>query len=291
MIIVAEKHQIASNDGTLITAYDHGGHGETILFLHYLGGCAHLWHPVIPHFVKNYRVLTYDLRGHGKSGQPDQGYTFEDTARDLEAVLNFFQIKHVHLVGSSYGCMVGTYFASTRAERVLSIVNSEGALVNDTGEDGIYNETFEEHISKFRDELDPDYESVDAYKQYYRDNWKPWNEARAYFVEHYEPRVKENGKVGPQTTGATMEKIIFEIFHTDFLKWYEKVECPVLFLPAEQEGEIEKKKRFIENASRRLSFSRTIVIPGTTHLMMYDHEVELVQAIKEFYAEIPVSTK
>jgi pimeloyl-ACP methyl ester carboxylesterase len=290
MNIKADKHELTSHDGTKIVAYDHGGSGETIVFLHYLGGCAHLWHPVISHFTDRFRVLTYDLRGHGHSGQPDDGYTFEDTAKDLESVLDSFSIKSAHLIGSSYGCMVGAYFASTRIERVLSLVNSEGALVNDTGDDGRFEESFEEYISKFRDQLDPDYESVEAYKQYYRENWKPWNDARAYFVEHYEPRVKENGKIGPRTTGVTLEKIISEIYYVDFLTWYEKVKCPVLFLPAEQEGDLAKKQRFIEKASKVLTYCRTIIIPGTTHLMMYDHESELVKVINDFYAEIPVQT-
>jgi pimeloyl-ACP methyl ester carboxylesterase len=288
--IKADRYELTSNDGTKITAYDHGGIGEALIFIHYLGGSAHLWHPVIPHFLDKYRVVTYDLRGHGLSGQPDDGYTFEDTAKDLESVLDFFSINSAHLVGSSYGCMVGAFFASTRTDRVLSLVNSEGALVNDTGEDGRYEESFEEHIAKFRDQLDPDYDSVESYKQYYRENWKPWNDARAYFVEHYQPRVKENGKVGPCTTGKTMEKIISEIFYTNFLTLYEKVKCPVLFLPAEQEGDLEKKKRFIEKASKVLSVCKTVVIPGTTHLMMYDHESELVQTIKDFYAEMPVTS-
>ncbi|MFE1244953.1 alpha/beta fold hydrolase [Fictibacillus sp. NPDC058756] len=291
MNIKADKYELTSHDGTKIAAYDHGGSGEFLIFLHYLGGSAPLWHPVIPHFLDKYRVVTYDMRGHGLSGQPDDGYTFEDTAKDLEAVMEFFSIKSANLVGSSYGCMVGAYFASTRSDRVLSLVNSEGALVNNTGDDGLYDESFEEHIAKFRDQLDPEYDSVEAYKEYYKENWKPWNEARAYFVEHYVPRMKENGKVGPRTTGATMEKIIAEIYYTNFLTWYEKVKCPVLFLPAETEGDLAKKERFIERASNVLPFCRKVIIPGTTHLMMYDHEKELVQTIKEFYADIPVSVK
>jgi pimeloyl-ACP methyl ester carboxylesterase len=291
MDIKADKYELTSHDGTKIAAYDHGGSGEALIFLHYLGGSAHLWHPVIPHFLDTYRIVSYDLRGHGLSDQPENGYTFEDTAKDLEAVMDFFSIQNAHLVGSSYGSMVGAYFASTRTHRVISLVASEGALVNETGEDGKYEESFEEHISKFRDQLDPEYDSVEAYKDYYKENWKPWNEARAYYVENYVPRVKENGKVGPRTTGTTMEKIIAEIYYTNFLTWYEKVKCPVLFLPAETEGNLDKKERFIEKASKVLPFCRKVIIPGTTHLMMYDHEKELVQTIKEFYADIPVSVK
>lgn len=287
----AEKHVIPSQDGTKITAYDHGGNGETLVFIHYLGGIAQAWEPVIKYFTDKYKVLTYDLRGHGQSGQPEKGYTFEDAANDLVSVLNHFKRDKVHLVGSSYGCMVGLYFAAMRKERVLSLVNIDGAMVNDTGNDGLYDESLEEHLAKFEGQFDPDYESVEAFKQYYRENWEPWNEARANYVNHFAPRVKENGTVGAITTEETMKAIISEIYYVDFLTWYEKTECPVLFLPAEKESHLEKSLRFIEKASKELSYCKTVLIPNTTHLMMYDHEIELAEAIQEFYAHLPSSQK
>ncbi|MDM5316994.1 alpha/beta hydrolase [Fictibacillus sp. b24] len=287
----AEKHVLTSQDGTKITAYDHGGSGETIVFVHYLGGIAQAWEPVIKYFTDKYRVLTYDLRGHGQSGQPDNGYTFEDTANDLESVINHFRLDKVHLVGSSYGCMVGLYYAAMRRVRVLSLVNIDGAMINDTGEGGLYEESLEEHLAKFEGQFDPDYESVDAFKQYYRNNWEPWNEARANYVNHFEPRVKENGTVGGITTEKTIKNIISEIYYVDFLTWYEKTECPVLFLPAEKENHLEKSMRFIEKASKGLPYSKTVLIPNTTHLMMYDHGKELAEAVQKFYAELPISQK
>jgi 2-succinyl-6-hydroxy-2,4-cyclohexadiene-1-carboxylate synthase len=86
-----------------------------------------------------------------------------------------------------------------------------------------------------------------------------------------------------------MKKIISEIYYIDFLTWYEKVRCPILFLPAENGGFLEERMRFIEVASTKLPRSKTVVIPNTTHLMMYDHEKELADTIQEFYAEIQVS--
>jgi 2-succinyl-6-hydroxy-2,4-cyclohexadiene-1-carboxylate synthase len=290
MDIKAASFDLVSHDGVRIAAFDHGGTGEPIVFIHYLGGMAQLWHPVIKHFIPNHRVITYDLRGHGRSEQPENGYTFEDTAKDLDTVLNHFKVKNVHLVGSSYGCMVGLYYASTRIDRVLSLVQCDGAMINDTGENGLYEESLEEHLAKFKDQFDPEYESVEAYKQFYRENWEPWNESRAYYIEQYEPRVKENGKIGPRTTGDTMQKIISELYYVDFLTWYEKVKCPVLFIPAVNDEHYEKTMEFVDKAVKLLTYSKTAIIPGTTHIMMFDHEKELVETIQQFYSEIPVST-
>ncbi|MDR7071807.1 alpha/beta fold hydrolase [Fictibacillus barbaricus] len=52
MDIKAARFDLVSHDGVKIAAFDHGGTGEPIVFLHYLGGMAQLWHPVIKHHQK-----------------------------------------------------------------------------------------------------------------------------------------------------------------------------------------------------------------------------------------------
>lgn len=51
-----------------------------------------------------YRVLAYDRRGHGKSGDPGGGYDFDTLADDLAAVLDTLDLRDVILVGHSMGC-------------------------------------------------------------------------------------------------------------------------------------------------------------------------------------------
>ncbi|MBN3554790.1 alpha/beta hydrolase [Fictibacillus nanhaiensis] len=291
MEILFEEHKIRSHDGTELSGYDYGGSGDSLILIHYLNGIAKAWHPVIPFLKDHYRIVAYDLRGHGKSDQPDFGYTFEDTANDLECVMNHFGIKKAHLVGSSYGCMVGLYFTAMRQDRVLSLANIDGAIINDSGEHGLYDETLEEHLAKFEGQLDPDYESVEEYQQIYQEQWLPWNKERANYIADYEPRLKENGKVGSITTGETMMKIISEIYYIDFLTWYKKVRSPVLFLPAEKEDHFQKSLKFIDLAKKGLPYSQTVVIPSSTHLMMFDHGKELAEAIVKFHSEIPISQK
>ncbi|MET3729179.1 2-succinyl-6-hydroxy-2,4-cyclohexadiene-1-carboxylate synthase [Fictibacillus halophilus] len=291
MNIPFDEHKIQSHDGTILTGYDYGGSGNPLILIHYLGGTAKAWNPVIPFFRSHYRIISYDLRGHGKSEQPHQGYSFEDTANDLESVMNHFEIEKAHLVGSSYGCMIGLYFTAMRQGRVSSLANIDGAIINDSGEHGLHDETLEEHLAKFKGQLDPDYESVEEFQQVYQEQWLPWNKERANYVAEYEPRMKENGKVGNITTGQTMEKIISEIYYVDFLTWYKKVRSPVLFLPAEKEEHFQKSLNFIDLAKKELPYSETVVIPNTTHLMMFDHGKELAEAILKFHSELPVSEK
>lgn len=71
-------------------------------------------------------VLTYDLRGHGRSERPGTGYHVGDFVEDLSELLNELDIDSpVHLVGNSFGGTVAFGFAAAYPERVASIVSIE----------------------------------------------------------------------------------------------------------------------------------------------------------------------
>ncbi|MEV6615085.1 alpha/beta hydrolase [Streptomyces sp. NPDC051051] len=75
-------------------------------------------------------VVMYDLRGHGRSERPADGYTLDDNVDDLEALLDRLAVDGpVHLVGNSYGGTVAFGYAARHPERAASVtlVESEPA--------------------------------------------------------------------------------------------------------------------------------------------------------------------
>ncbi|GGS05897.1 alpha/beta hydrolase [Streptomyces humidus] len=75
-------------------------------------------------------VVMYDLRGHGRSERPAEGYTLDDNIDDLEALLDRLAVTGpVHLVGNSYGGTIAFGFAARRPERAasVSLIESEPA--------------------------------------------------------------------------------------------------------------------------------------------------------------------
>lgn len=75
-------------------------------------------------------VVMYDLRGHGRSERPAEGYTVDHNVDDLEALLDRLAVTGpVHLVGNSYGGTVAFGFAARRPERAASVtlIESEPA--------------------------------------------------------------------------------------------------------------------------------------------------------------------
>ena len=105
------------------------GRGHDLVMLHgFLGNLA-VWHlNIVPELRGQFRVTTYDLRGHGYSQVTPDGYTTADMAQDLLELLNRLGIERPHLVGHSFGADVCLHFALHHPHRVARLVAIEPGL-------------------------------------------------------------------------------------------------------------------------------------------------------------------
>lgn len=83
-----------------------------------LGTTFRMWDSQIDKLQHRFRVVRYDMRGHGASAVPSGPYSIDDLADDLVAVLDAFDFQRVHLVGLSLGGMVALRVAARNPERV-----------------------------------------------------------------------------------------------------------------------------------------------------------------------------
>ena len=101
-----------------------------LLFIHGLGASTRDWEYQIPYFKDNWRIITMDLRGHGKSDKPDMPYSVSLFTADIVQALQQLNIKPVHVVGHSLGGMVAFQLALDFPNLVKSliIINSAPAV-------------------------------------------------------------------------------------------------------------------------------------------------------------------
>jgi len=108
--------------GDVALHYQILGEGEDVVLIHGLGANLAFWYMGIARLLaRRYRVIAYDLRGHGRSSMPPSGYTLPDMGRDLLTLLDHLQIDRAHLVGHSFGARVALYFSIASGERVASL--------------------------------------------------------------------------------------------------------------------------------------------------------------------------
>jgi len=109
--------------------YQQIGHGPNVVMVHGITGNQAIWHlEVIPALMQEYRLTTYDLRGHSYSDMPPTGYTTADHALDLNHLLDSLGIERVHLVGHSFGAEIALHYTILYPERVERLVLIEPAI-------------------------------------------------------------------------------------------------------------------------------------------------------------------
>jgi pimeloyl-ACP methyl ester carboxylesterase len=105
------------------------GTGPDLVMIHGLTGNLAVWHLKLVGLLRDhFRILTYDMRGHGYSDMPATGYTAGDMADDLRLLLDELEIVRPCILGHSYGADAALYFALQHPERVETVVAIEAGL-------------------------------------------------------------------------------------------------------------------------------------------------------------------
>jgi pimeloyl-ACP methyl ester carboxylesterase len=119
----------ASVDGIPIHSTERGNGPRTVVFVHGWTCDESSWREQTPYFEKNYRVITLDLPGHGKSGSPTNGpLTMDLFARSIEAVRVEAKAGKIVLVGHSMGTPVIRQYARLYPANVAALVPVDGVL-------------------------------------------------------------------------------------------------------------------------------------------------------------------
>jgi pimeloyl-ACP methyl ester carboxylesterase len=111
--------------------YETYGAGEPILLIHGLGSSTDDWEPQIRDLALHFRVITYDVRGHGLTSKPRGPYSVQQFADDALALLQHLNVAPAHVLGISMGGMIAFQLAVDHPASVksLTIVNSGPELV------------------------------------------------------------------------------------------------------------------------------------------------------------------
>jgi len=109
--------------------YQVSGNGPDVVMIHGLASDLAFWYlTAAPALAKRYRVTVYDLRGHGYTGMPAEGYTSGHLAADLLALVDHLGVERAHLVGHSFGGSVALHFAAQNPGRVRTITLADARM-------------------------------------------------------------------------------------------------------------------------------------------------------------------
>ena len=247
--------------------YDLVGEGEPIAFLNGVMMTTQSWVLQTSVFRRRYSCLLHDFRGQLLSDKPEEPWTLEDHAADLEALLDHLEIESCHLVGTSYGGEVGLIFAASRPQRVrsLSVISS----VSEVGREldrvvALWAET-----------------ALEAPERLYRvslpSNFSPaFVEANPELLAQGEERL---AACAPEFFPA-FARLVDAFRQIDVTAELERISCPTLVMVGELDAL--KPPRYSRLIAGRIPGAELLTIPGGGHAVILEKPEEVNTAILGF---------
>lgn len=114
---------------TVTLAYHRSGRGAPLVLLHGFPLDRTFWSPMLPFLREHFDCIVPDLRGFGQSPAIALGYSLDDMAADVAALLHALEIPAAFLAGHSMGGYIALAFARRFGEKLrgLGLLGTQAA--------------------------------------------------------------------------------------------------------------------------------------------------------------------
>lgn len=112
--------KVKANDIELY--FEESGNGDPIIFVHGWMEDYSMWSSQIEYFSREYMVVAYDQRGHGRSDKPEKGYSIQTLSDDLFSFSQNLNIERFILIGHSMGGMAAMVFALAHPDKISKLI-------------------------------------------------------------------------------------------------------------------------------------------------------------------------
>jgi len=264
---------------------------RAVVLLHGMRDLAWSLDPVARALCDRFRVLAFDLRGHGDSEKP-RTYTLAHFVADLHAALATLDVRHCVLVGHSFGGEIASQYAALFPERVAACVLIEGlgAPFAPVTHPRARRERARRAIESLGAAPEPERRVPDLAAAFERlrrnhprlDTGRARLLARAGTLTHSGGGLRWKWDPAVSTVWATMSRDEIE----ERWSW---IECPVLCVLGEISGDTWWSGRSAarQELARRLALFADVTcveIPGAGHMVHFDQPERLNRELERFLA-------
>ncbi|HEX9709836.1 MAG TPA: alpha/beta fold hydrolase [Candidatus Thermoplasmatota archaeon] len=247
--------------------YEVQGEGTAVVFVPGFATNLHLFDHQAGPVSTRYRAVRFDLRGHGQSSAPPEGYSTAEYAEDLVALMEHLNLGRAHIVAASMGGAIAVRLALRRPELVRSLVLA-GAVID--GFEG-WSEEYRSRLRRARKLAQT--EGVAAAVA----DWKthPFFAATRDLAAFF--------RVVLETSGASwLQRGRPEAPGVADIDRLREIEKPTLVVVGEKD--VDPCKEIADALVRLVPGARRVVIAGAGHLPCWDQPEAFNRALLEFLA-------
>jgi pimeloyl-ACP methyl ester carboxylesterase len=117
--------------------YSIRGQGEPLVMIMGFAAGQSAWMRQVSVFQKQFKIITFDNRGVGKSDKPQGPYSPRIMAEDTVQLMNYLKINQAHIMGVSMGGLIAQEIAINYPDRVRKLILGSTWSSQDNGADGI----------------------------------------------------------------------------------------------------------------------------------------------------------
>lgn len=264
--------------GDIETYYEDYGSGHPIVVLHGALDDHQGWAEQLQPLTDDYRVILYDLRGHGNTGGSDRDqYTLGTYADDLASFIDALDLTQPTVLGHSLGGMVGYVFADEYPEKLSSLitVGSSTPETFSTGEQLFF--TAANWVI---------YPAMSSERLSNAIMWaqnKVFGEDATVDMDELEQLREAHDCDVPDVSPKERSKIMHVAQEYYGANWSWEIEdTPVLMLYGDNEPWIEPHAHYLET---HLADCRSAAIPEASHNAHVDDPEFIIDSIREFLSE------
>ena len=240
------------------------GSGPDMVLIHGIFASKEIMNPLYNHYKSTHHVVSYDVRGHGKSDKPES-FDLDDYADDLKEIIKELSLSKPIVIGLS----MGSYIALKTAEKYPDIL-SKIVLLGSRGHGEI------SLMEKAADENDGN-SNIDL-KEMGRLISK-----RVYAPDTTLEQVAEfyrGNRSEVELTNEERKNIYASLSHYDMVSDADNVKIPVLLLVGKYDG-INPPEESVK-LHKILPTSTLEIIDGAGHIAYLEKESEVIRLIDSF---------
>lgn len=235
------------------------GQGTPIIFIHGFTLDHRMWSPQVEYFSKTHQVITYDMRGFGKSPIPTNTYSHH---QDLANLFNHLKINKAHIVGLSLGGEIALDFATSHPGKCQTITTIDGS------------------INGYKSTIDWDVHAQDQSLEKVKQNWLNHQVFKETRKNKYAMSV-----IKPQIAAYSgwhwLQKDIYkQKLTSSTLKSLSKITCPTQIILGEKD--LNYFHTIANLIQQKLPNAKIHIIPNSGHIPNLETPKQCNQIIKKF---------